>query len=134
MIKLPDNWQDGIQVRDWMSPVNKYGEVAILIFALKNKDGQTWIYQENNEEYPVTGGSFKGLDVFPVSATVIADDEVKAKILNTMYDRIVYHIPAISVLQETVIGAKNGQTYESVTNDEWEIMSLEGLTFYKDKV
>lgn len=133
MIKLPDNWKDGIQLRDWMSPVNNLGQVVILVLVLKNKDGQEWMYQENNEEYPYKSSSFVGVDTFSTSGTVITDESDKAEILKGMYDRMVYHIPAISVLQDTVINYRKAMKYEPVTNDEWEIMPLPGLTFYKEK-
>lgn len=131
MIKLPDNWQEGIQLRDWMSPIDRFGEVAILIFALRNKDQQMWVYEENNGEYPLTGGSFKGLDTFPNQPAAAMTDEEKVFTLDRMYKSMLYHIPAISVLQDTVISYKDGEHYEPVSNDEWEVLPLEGLEPYK---
>lgn len=119
MIKLLDNWKELIQLRDWMSPISEYGEVAILIFALKNKDNQIWIFQENNKDYPLT-----------LSKITSKDEKVKVETLKKMYDRIIYHLPAISVLQDTVISYKNGEHYEPITNDEWENFPLEGLKPY----
>lgn len=134
MIKLPEGWKDMIQVRDWMSPISSYGEVALLVFALKNKDGQIWTYQENNQDYPLTGGAFSSLETSATKGT-IATDEEKSAVLKQMYDRMVYHIPAISVLQDKVIRYdKDGEHYEDVTNDEWEEFKLEGLTPYKESV
>lgn len=119
MIKLPDNWKELIQLRDWMSPINEYGEIAILIFALKNKDGQVWMFQENNENYPLT-----------LSKVTSKDEKIKDETLKKMYDRIIYHLPAISVIQDTVISYKDGEHFEPITNNEWQNFMLEGLKSY----
>lgn len=116
-----------------MNSVNSFGEVAVLVFALKNKDNQLWTYQENNSKYPMKSGSYSGLEAFStISTAIVATEEEKKAILKQMYDQMIYHIPAIAILQDKVIRYdKEGEHFEDITNQKWEMLQLEGLKSYE---
>ena len=116
MITLPKGWEDGIQVRDMMAPVNQFGELGLLLLILRNKDNQVWSY-ENTIWIPD-----------------FDKDNVDVKdLLDQCYRRMLYAAPGVAVNMEQVINYKNGtERYEDITNDEWEILVDPYLTPYKD--
>lgn len=118
MITLPKNWEDSIQVRDLMKPINQFGEVGLLIFMVKNKDNQVWAYQ--------------------YSLTVPGWEAGKANLkeeFEQAYRKLLYEVPGAAISQVQVLSYKDmKEHYEDITNDEWEVFIDPYLTLYKEFV
>lgn len=113
MITLPTDWQDKIQLRDWMKPVDDKGkEIALLVLMVRNKDGQAWAYERS---------------------VVATDPSLKHLSLHDAYAALVFDAPKAAAKQETAESYNPTHVVAPITNDEWEILVGPNMTFYKPK-
>ena len=115
MIKLPKNWKNKIQLRDWTPQVNEFSETCILIFAIRNTDG-LWSIEK----------------VIKINRM---DNIDKNKALEDAYKRFLYEIPSAAAFQEHAIRFENGEeiVVPITDNKHWEIIEMVDLQFYKPK-
>ena len=110
MIKLPEDWKDKIQFRDFKTTAIQYREMAIMILILINDDKQMWAYEQ----------------------TILAlNDEGKKMNPKAAYDKMLYAIPAAAAQTERVMSPEDYEQYDPITNDNWKVFIDPNLTIYK---
>ena len=110
MIKLPEDWKDKIQFRDFIAPANQYREMAVMILILINDDKQMWAYEQ----------------------TVLAlNNDGKKMNPKAAYDKMLYAIPAAAAQTERVMSPEDYEQYDPITNDNWKVFIDPTLTIYK---
>ncbi len=110
MIKLPKDWKEKIQFREFFAPVNQYREVAVMLLILKNDDKQMWAYEQ----------------------TVLAlNDNGKKMNPKAAYNKMLYAIPMAAAQTERVLSPDGYEQYDPITNDNWQVFIDSNLKLYK---
>ena len=110
MIKLPDDWKENIEFRDFLAPVNQYREIAVMMLILINDDKQMWVYEQ----------------------TVLAlNNNGKKMNPKTAYDKMLYGIPIAAAQTERALNPEDYEQYDVITNNNWKVFIDPKLTIYK---
>lgn len=120
MIKLPDKWEEMIQFRGWVKPVNEFAEIGIFLFMIRNTDGY-WAYQR--------------LIKIPEAAFADMPAVKKNDILKQGYDKLLYDLPTIAVEQKYVMRYENGEEKAVVITDNshWEMLKIADSKLFNAK-
>lgn len=116
MIKLPEKWEESIQLRDWMYPVSELSQIAFLLLCVRS--GNNW------------WGYSKKIEI-PYQQIVINNHDNGIEILKEAYETMLYELPAIAAEQKYAILSKR-KIVKIKDDDKWEILLIPDLKIAKE--
>lgn len=120
-LNLPKDWENMVQVRDFIRPVNSISNVGLLIFMIRNDKDQYYTYSQSMEVphklFDDSGKSFKD-------------------IVRESYQEFLYKMPAIAVNQSVVLSTKDlmHNIYEPIKSQNWSMIRDVTLKTYEEYI
>lgn len=111
MIILPNNWQQGIQVRDYPKTPDYIQTIGIVLFTMNNAAGQVFGY-----EVPVMVPTYLKQGLTKTDC---------AQFYQIAYNTLIQKLPDVAIQQQRVFGrSQDEQSVEvqTVADHEWKVL------------
>lgn len=115
MLRLPKLWERMIQVRPFMKPANSFGEIALLLFMVKNDADQYFAYEK------------------PVKVPAI-EEMSRAKELENAFSELLYVLPGVAAEESMALSTRQIRSakHEPIKSQNWEMLKSPDLVSYED--